>query len=263
MKLNYSGKNALVLGGSKGIGFGIAKGLAGAGVNVCLVARDKARLELAANEIRKDSSVSVSSLPADLGRIDDIARVYSYAEETMGSVDILINNAGGPKYGHFLDLTEEDWRNTIDLTLMSTVRMTTLAVPSMKKKGWGRIVTITSATAKEPVAPMVLSCTARAGVSAFMKAIAAELAPTGVTANVVAPGGVLTDRIRSLVKTKADIDGVAYDDLLKQNEQTIPIGRFATPEEFSSYVVFLCSDEARYITGTCLNVDGGLSKSVF
>ncbi len=263
MKTDIQGRNALVMGSSKGIGQGIAYGLAREGVNVCLVARNADKLRQTAEAIRGDTGVAVYTISADLARADDIARVYNYAQESMGSVDILINNAGGPKYGQLLDLSERDWQDTINLTLLSTVRMTTLAIPSMKEMGWGRIVTVTSATAKEPVPAMVLSCTARAGVTAFMKAIATELAPLGVTANVVAPGGVLTDRIRDLVKTKADIDNVPYEELLKQNEKSIPFGRFATPEEFAAYVVFLCSDSARYITGTCLNVDGGLSKSAF
>ena len=110
---------------------------------------------------------------------------------------------------------------------------------------------------------MILSCTARAGVTAFMKSLATDLAAQGITANVAAPGGVLTDRIRDLVKTKSDLDKVPYEDLMRDNEKTIPLGRFATPDEFASYVVFLCSDQARYITGTALNIDGGLSKGIF
>jgi len=263
MKTGLAGRCALVMGASKGIGAGIAAGLAREGSSVCIVARGAERLEETAETIRKESGVSVFSIAADLARVENIEKTYSFAREKMGQVDILINNAGGPKFGSFLSVSEGDWADVVNLTLLSTIRMTTLAVPAMQARKWGRIVTITSTTAKEPASTMVLSCTARAGVSAFMKAIATELAPQGITANVVAPGGVLTDRIRDLVKTKAALDNVPYEDLLKENEKSIPLGRFATPEEFAAYVVFLCSDQARYITGTCLNVDGGLSKSAF
>lgn len=251
------------MGASKGIGRAVAEGLAREGVTVCLVARGAAALEEAADNIREKYGVTVFSIAADLSRADDVAKVYQFAQDKMGAVDILINNAGGPKFGSLLNVSEQDWMEALNLTLLSTVRMTTLAVPAMKERKWGRIVTLTSITAREPVSTMILSCTARAGVSAFMKTIAAELAPLGITANVVAPGGILTDRIRDLIRTRSELDKVPYEDLLRQDEKTIPFGRFAMPDEFAAYVVFLCSEQARYITGSCLNVDGGLSKGAF
>lgn len=251
------------MGASKGIGAAIAAGLAREGVNLCLVARGSERLEETASRIQKESGVSVFSIAADVSRADEIEKIYKFAEDRIGGVDILINNSGGPKFGSFLSLSAQDWADALDLILLSTVRMTTRAVPAMQSRKWGRIVTVTSTIAKEPTPTMVLSASARAGVTAFMKSISTELAPQGITANVVAPGGVLTDRIRDLVKTKADLDKVPYDNLLKENEKSIPLGRFATPEEFAAYVVFLCSEQARYITGTSVHVDGGLSKGAF
>lgn len=263
MKTDIKGRNALVMGSSKGIGRGIAMGLAQEGANVCIIARNADVLNETAETMRRETGVKVAAIAADLSKASEIERVYNTAQQELGDIDILINNAGGPKFGTLLTLSAQDWQDTINLTLMSTVRMTTLAVPGMQARGWGRIVTVTSSTAKEPVPAMILSCTARAGVTGFMKALATELAPQGITVNVAAPGGVLTDRIRDLTKARAEVDGVSYDDLLKQSEKTIPLGRFATPEEFASYVVFLCSDQARYITGTALNIDGGLNKSAF
>lgn len=263
MKTDIKGRNALVMGSSKGIGHGIAMGLAQEGANVCIVARNLDVLNEAAEAIRREAGVKVMAIAADLSKGSEIERVYNATQQELGGIDILINNAGGPKFGTLLTLSEQDWQDAINLTLLSTVRMTTLAVPGMQARGWGRIVTVTSSTAKEPVPTMILSCTARAGVTGFMKALATDLAPQGITVNVAAPGGVLTDRIRDLTKARAEVDGASYDDLLTQSEKTIPLGRFATPEEFASYVVFLCSDQARYITGTSLNIDGGLSKSAF
>ena len=213
--------------------------------------------------MQKTSSADVFYITADLSNAADIKKVYKFAADKMGKIDILINNAGGPKFGGLPALSEKDWQDAINLTLLSTIRMTSLVTPAMVERKWGRIVTVTSTIAKEPTATMILSATMRAGVTAFMKSLSIELAPKGVTANVVAPGGVLTDRIKELVKTKAELDKVPYEDLLRDNEKTIPFGRFATPEEFAGYVVFLCSEQARYITGTSLNVDGGLSKGIF
>ena len=263
MKTDITGRRALVMAASKGIGRGIALGLAQEGAVVCIVARNEETLAQTAADIRKETGATVFYMAADVSKAQDIEKIYHFAIKEMGGVDILINNAGGPKFGNLLSLSAQDWDETINLTLLSTVRMTTLAVPFMAAQKWGRIVTVTSITAGEPVPSMILSCTARAGVTAFMKSLATDLAAQGITANVAAPGGVLTDRIRDLVKTKADLDKVPYEDLMRDNEKTIPLGRFATPDEFASYVVFLCSDQARYITGTALNIDGGLSKGIF
>lgn len=263
MKTDIAGRCALILGASKGMGKAIARGLAGESVHVCIVARGKEALEQAAADIHSLSNASVFSMAADLSECGDIEEAYKFACDRMGKVDILINNAGGPKFGAFQGLSEKDWMDSINLTLLSTIRMTSLAVPEMIERKWGRIVTITSTIAKEPTSTMIMSSTMRAGVTAFMKSLSIDLASQGVTANVVAPGGVLTDRIRELVRTKAQMDGVPYEDLLRDNEKSIPFGRFATPEEFAGYVVFLCSEQARYITGTALNVDGGLSKGIF
>ncbi len=263
MKTDIAGRCALVMGASKGIGRAIAEGLANEGASICIVARDEKTLKQTATNIQKNSSARVFSISADLSQAGDIDSAYKFARDKMGKVDILINNAGGPKFGTLQTLTEKDWNDAINLTLLSTVRMTSLAVPSMIEKKWGRIVTVTSTIAKEPTPTMILSSTMRAGVTAFMKSLSIGLAPEGVTVNVAAPGGVLTDRLKDLVKTKAQADKVSYEELLRDNEKTIPFGRFATPEEFAAYVVFLCSEQARYITGTSLNVDGGLSKGIF
>ena len=169
MKTDIIGRNALVMGASKGIGRAIAKGLAQEGVNICLVARGAALLEETARIFRQETNATVFTISADLSQANEVESVFNYAQEKMGHIDILINNAGGPKFGSLLSLSEQDWMEALNLTLLSTVRMTTKVIPSMQTRKWGRIVTITSATAKEPVPTMILSCTARAGVTAFMK----------------------------------------------------------------------------------------------
>jgi 3-oxoacyl-[acyl-carrier protein] reductase len=261
MTIDLNNRNALVLGSSRGIGKAIAKGLAGAGANVCLVARNEIDLQAAKAEIEMKGA-KVSSVPADLGSCDGIKEAFEFAETAFGRVDILINNCGGPKYGTLSSLTENDWDSAIDLTLRSVIRMTTLAVPGMIERKWGRIVTVTSTVAKEPSPAMILSATTRAGVAAFMKALSIETASHGVTVNVVAPGGVLTGRISELLKAKAHAENRSVDELLKESQSSIPLGRFASPDEFANFVVFLCSPQALYVTGTNVSVDGGLTKSV-
>jgi 3-oxoacyl-[acyl-carrier protein] reductase len=261
MKIDLHNRNALVLGSSRGIGKAIAKGLAGAGASVCLVARNEIDLQAAKAEIEMGGA-QVAIVPADLGSYEGINKAFGFAEAAFGHVDILINNSGGPKYGTLSTLTEQDWDRAIDLTLRSVIRMTALVVPGMVERKWGRIVTVTSTVAKEPTPAMILSATTRAGVAAFMKSLSIDTASHGVTVNVVAPGGVLTGRITELLKAKAHAEHRSVEELLKESQSSIPLGRFASTDEFANFVVFLCSPQALYVTGTNVSVDGGLTKSV-
>ena len=263
MKTEISKRCALITGASKGMGRAVALGLAREGVNVCIVARNEERLALAAKEIEKETGVLVCWKAGDVSKISDIRDMYGFACEKLGKVDILINNAGGPQPGGLLSISEEDWNTAIELTLRSMIRLTTLAVPTMMEQKWGRIVTITSTVAKEPTSTMILSATTRAGVTAFSKSLSIDLAPHGITVNTVCPGGVFTDRARYLLETRSKSESIPFEDLLRNNEKSIPIGRYANPDELADYVVFLCSERGRYITGTALCVDGGLTKGVF
>jgi len=263
MKTEISNRCALITGASKGMGKAIAHGLALEGVNVCLVARNRETLLITAKEIEEKTGVSVCWKTGDVSKLSDIQEIFDYAKKHLGKIDILINNAGGPKPGSLLTLTEEDWNAAIELTLRSMIRLTTLAVPSMIERKWGRIVTITSTVAKEPTPSMVLSATTRAGVTAFTKAVSSEFASKGITINTVCPGGVFTDRLRDLLEIRSKSEGIPIEELVDNNEKIIPIARYASPDEIADYVVFLCSERGRYITGTALCVDGGLTKGVF
>ena len=263
MKTELSNRCALITGASKGMGKAIAHGLALEGVSLCLVARNGKTLESTAEEIRKETGVPVHWKTGDVSKLSDVKEIFSHAQEKLGNIDILVNNAGGPKPGSFLALSDEDWDEAIDLTLRSMIRLTTLAAPGMIERKWGRIVTITSTVAKEPSPSMALSATARAGVTAFTKSISGELAPNGITVNTVCPGGVFTDRLHSLLEIRSRSEGIPFDDLVRDNVKIIPIGRYASPDEIADYVVFLCSERGRYITGTALCVDGGLTRSMF
>lgn len=263
MKTDISGKNALITGASKGIGKAIAISLAAEGVNVFLVARDKQSLAKTATEIRNLSSVKVFEFSGDIADATQIPVIYSAAKESLGQVDILVNNGGGPKAGAIMSLDESDWQNAINLNLMSVVRLTTLATADMRKTKWGRVVTITSTVAKEPSPTMILSATARAGVTAFSKSLSTELAPLGITINTVCPGGVLTDRLNQLLSARAQQENLPLDKVMAENLKVVPAGRYAQPDEIADYVTFLCSERGAYITGTSISVDGGICRSVF
>ena len=257
------GRVAIITGASTGMGFASANGLAMQGVNLLLVSRSEEKLLRAKANIAAESDVDIEIL---VGSVSDASLAQAAVDLTLKKwkkVDILLNNAGGPPMGPFLEQDDAAWSEALDLSLMSVIRFTRAVAPLMMKEKWGRIINITSTLAKEPSGPMVLSATARAGVSAFSKSISVELAENNVTINTLCPGGVLTDRLRSLIETSAKNQNKDYDEVLKTSENNIPLGRFADPAEFADMVVFLASERGRYLTGTTTMVDGGLTKGVF
>jgi 3-oxoacyl-[acyl-carrier protein] reductase len=259
MDLGLRGKVAIVTGASKGMGKAICLKLAAEGVNICMVARNPETLSKAAAEMGK----TVLTVPGDVSDPSLPDKVVHAVTERWKTVDILVNNAGGPPTGSFLDHSDSVWTAAIQQNFMSTVRFSQAVTPIMKSQKWGRIIQITSTIAKEPTPAMVLSAGARAGVAAFTKAIAIELAPFNITVNAIGPGSVMTDRATSLIRQAAQNEKKPYEEILARSEQAIPIKRFASPDEIASVVVFLASQQASYVTGTSLMVDGGLSKSFF
>tara|TARA_Y100000816_G_C26072418_1_gene564224 strand:- start:314 stop:1105 length:792 start_codon:yes stop_codon:yes gene_type:complete len=256
-------KTAIITGASAGIGKAIAENLAKSGAKIFLISRDEKKLVSLKKELKMKFSAKVDYLSGDVKDPGLSKLIVKVSRSSFGSCDILINNAGGPPPGSFLEHTEEIWNEYFNQNLLSTIRLSKLVVPEMKKKKWGRIINVTSSLAKEPTPNMVLSATMRAGVSAFTKAISTELADKGITVNTVCPGGVLTDRLINLIKIAAKNNKKTYKQTLKESELSIPIGRFASPEEFANTVTYLASEESRYITGISLMIDGGLTKSIF
>ena len=259
MDLGLNGKVAIVTGASKGIGFAIAKALIGEGVKILMISRDAEALKRKADELSMQGEVDYMSGDVSHPSLPDLA--YKRILTKWGKADILINNAGGPAMGSFLEHDEVAWNAAIQTNLMSVTRFCKAMVPLMKQNAWGRIVSITSTIAKEPSPAMVLSASVRAGVAAFTKAISTELAPFNITVNVICPGGVLTDRLRNLVKERAVKENRDFSELIKESEDGIPKKRFALPEEIADTVLFLVSESGGYITGVSLSVDGGLTKS--
>lgn len=260
MRLGIEGRVAIVCGASKGIGYACAKGLASAGVKVLLIGRNEVSLDNAAQSIIVQGGIA-SSLVGDVKSKDLPGLAVKRCEELWGSVGILINNAGGPPMGSLWEHGEDAWESAIQTNLLSVVRFCKAVTPGMKNNNWGRIISITSTVSKEPSPSMVLSATARAGVSALTKALAIELAKFDISVNAVCPGGVLTDRLIGLLNDKANREGRNYDEILSESIQSIPAKRFATPEEIANTVLFLASTQGSYINGISISVDGALTKA--
>jgi 3-oxoacyl-[acyl-carrier protein] reductase len=246
MDLQLKGKRALVTGASSGLGLACAKALIAEGATVTLVARGAERLEKA----RASLGPRAHALAADLGTAADIDRMIREAEALMGGIDILIANAGGPPPGSFESTAVEAYPAALQLSLISTVAMCKATVPAMRERGWGRVVAITSIAVREPIAQLILSNTARAGLTGFLKTLATEVAADGVTVNSVQPGLHATDRLREVF---GDTDKLASG---------LPVRKLGDPEDFGRIVAFLCSPTACFITGSAIPVDGGSSRGL-
>ncbi len=248
MDLGIAGRRAAVAAASAGLGFGCARALAREGADVAICGRHADRVDAAVHALRAEGmTVAVVGLVADVGTPEGAAAFAEGAAEALGGVDILVANAGGPPPGTFASTDLDAYEPALRLNLLSTVAMCNAAVPGMTERGWGRVVAITSATVRQPAATLILSNTARAGATAFLKTLATEVAPHGVTVNSVQPGLHATDRLAQL--HGGDVGALAA---------ALPTRRVGDPDDFGAAVAFLCSAQARFITGTALLVDGGV-----
>jgi 3-oxoacyl-[acyl-carrier protein] reductase len=262
MDLGLTGKKALVAAASKGLGKATALALAREGVDVCIVARGQDVLQAAADEIRRATGRSVLALPTDVSSAQEVQALMTRVGEAFGSVDILVNNAGGPRPGVFTDMSDEDWLAAMELNLMSSVRLTRLALPGMRANKWGRIINITSVAVKQPMPTLILSNAARSAVVAMAKTLAGQVAADGVTVNNVCPGYTLTDRMRSLAESSAAREQTSPETIMSRWELAVPARRLGKPEEVAALITFLASQQAAYITGTTIQVDGGLTQGL-
>jgi len=263
MELRLNQKVALVCASSAGIGKAIACGLAAEGVHVSIFSRTKEAVESTAKEIGKTATGRVIHQVCDLSNPQDIKRVVEYTQRELGPIDILINNQGGPEAGTLPDITDAQLESALAVNIRAVFQLTKLCLPSMKKRGFGRVINILSTSAKEPLPNMLLSNTVRPAILGFAKSLAKEYASFGVTINSILPHAVLTERAYSLLEERARQEKKDFDTTLANAAKSIPIGRLASPEECAELAVFLCSPRASYITGAAIPVDGGATHGLF
>lgn len=262
MDLGLKGKVAIVTGSSQGIGKAIAFGLADEWAKVTICSRNEKQLNATAEEIKSATRAEVFAVKADLTHDEDIQRLVRATEQKFGKIDILVNNTGGPPSTTFMETSTQQWRDAVDLLLMSVVNTCSEVVPFMAEHKWGRIINMTSFAAKQPAERLVLSNTLRAGILGLTKTLSNELAEYGILVNAVCPGWTMTKRVEELAETRAKESGRSIDEIIAGWTRQIPLKRLAEPKEIADFVVFLASERASYITGAVVQVDGGVTKSV-
>ncbi|MBM3119230.1 MAG: SDR family oxidoreductase [Chloroflexi bacterium] len=262
MDIGITGKTAIVAAASKGLGKATALGLAREGANLAICAREKAELLKTAKEIMSATSARVLPVVADVTHPEDIHKLVKKTAYEFGRIDILVTNAGGPPTGLFSNFDDKDWQDAITLNLLSTIRLCREVIPYMRKAGGGRIANIVSVAAKQPIEGLILSNSIRAAVIGLAKTLSNELARDNILVNNVCPGWILTDRLSSVIRKRAESQGKPYETALADITASIPLGRCGTPEEVANLIVFLCSERASYITGATIQVDGGLIKGL-
>jgi len=260
MDLKLTGKTALVLASSSGLGKAIANELAKEGANVMLTSRTKETLEQAKKEIEKTAVGKVSYVISDLTDGESIKHLVKLTRETFGKINILVNNSGGPPGGSFEQFTEIDWQKAFNLTLLNYVRTINEVLLDLKETN-GRILNNASSSIKQPIDGLVLSNVFRMGILGLSKSLSQELAKDGILVNTIGAGRIETDRLTELDTARAKRSGTTMEEVKESIEGTIPLGRYGQPEEFAKIAAFLVSDANTYITGQQLLVDGGLTTA--
>jgi 3-oxoacyl-[acyl-carrier protein] reductase len=257
MDLGLQGCRAFIAGASRGLGKACAKSLADEGARVFICSRNAEEIRRAAAEVGASGFAA-----ADVSGPADVKRIVAEAISSLGGLDILVTNAGGPPTGPFDKAGDGDWDTAYQLTLMSAVRLIREALPALKASGRGRIVNLTGYGVKEPMMDLVVSDSVRAGVTVMAKTIASDLAPFGITVNNIAPGPIMTDRLIAIQAARAKSLGISVEEQFKRFSATIPVRRMGEPKEIGGLCAYLCSSQAGYLTGQSIVVDGGVNRSI-
>jgi len=262
METGLRDRVAIVAASSQGIGRATAEAFAAEGCRLALCARNAAALEQLARTLSAKNGVDVFTQSLD---VTNAAGVHSFVDSVVqrfGAVDICVTNAGGPPAKGFLDTTLDDWRRAVDLNFMSTLYFVREVLPHMQSRKWGRIVTITSVSTKQPIGDLVLSNAVRAAVVGLVKSLANEFGKDGILVNNVGPGYTATDRLKQLARTRSAAQGKSESAIEAEWASNAPLQRLADPREVADAIVWLASERASYITGQTLLVDGGLYKGL-
>jgi 3-oxoacyl-[acyl-carrier protein] reductase len=258
MEISLNGRSAIITGGSKGIGFAIAKRFAESGADVAIVARGRESLDAAVSDIKSVTNGHVIGVQGDVAKAEDVQRAYDEAMAAFGKLDIVVNNAGTSRAGPFEAMSDKLLQEDLDLKLFAAVRFCRLVIPQMKERRWGRIINVLNIGAKAPRAASAPTSLSRAAGMALTKALASEYAPYNILVNGLLVGLIEADQHVQRAKSR----GVSLEDYKAGMAKEIPLGRFGRAEEFANMACFLASDAGSYVTGTAINIDGGRSPVV-
>lgn len=262
MNLGLKNRVALVAAASQGIGLATAEAFAAEGCRVAICARNEQTLRLAASKIKSEHRSEVFAEALDVTDAEAVRRFVAAVAGAFGGVDICVTNAGGPPAKGFLAASLDDWRKAVDANFLSTVYFAREVIPHMQRKRWGRIVTITSITTKQPVADLVLSNAVRAAVVGLVKSLANEFGKDGILVNNVGPGFTATDRLKELAKSRSTALGKKEEEIFASWAADAPLHRLGEPREVAEAIVWLASERASYVTGQTVLVDGGMYKGL-
>ena len=262
MDLGLKNRSVIVAASSEGIARAAADKFAAEGAWVAMCSRDEAKLTAAADEIRQRHSSEILTAALDVTDEAAVQRFVERVAQRFGSLDVCVTNAGGPPSKMFLATTTEEWHRAAELNFMSVIHFARAVLPWMQRQQWGRIVTITSVSVRQPVSDLIYSNAVRAGVLGLVKSLSNEFGKDGITVNNVAPGYTATERLNHLIQKRAGDVGISNEDYAARLAADVPLQRLAQPEEVADAIVWLASERASYITGQTILVDGGLYKGL-
>jgi 3-oxoacyl-[acyl-carrier protein] reductase len=261
MDLQLKGKTALILGGSKGLGRGVADALAAEGVAVALVARGQEALDRAVSELASRGA-KAAGFAADLANWPSVENAANAARKQLGAIDILLNNSGGPPPSGVVGVSAKVWEEQYNAMVLPLFRITDLLLGDMRARKWGRILNVASTSVVEPIMAIGVSNTLRSAIVGWAKTLATEVARDGITVNTLLPGAISTDRTVQISRAAAERQKISVEEAIQRTAQGIPVGRIGTPAEFGAIAAFLSSPLAAYITGSLIRIDGGSIRSV-
>ncbi|MBB3930217.1 3-oxoacyl-[acyl-carrier protein] reductase [Kaistia hirudinis] len=262
MDLGIKGRRALVLASSRGLGLGVATALVAEGVDVAITGRSAERLEAAAARLNASGPGRAVALPLDFAAPDAVEVLVRESLAKLGGVDILVNNTGGPPPGPVSKVADETWTAQFDMMVRKVISITGALVPAMIERRWGRVLTLASTSVIEPIPYLGISNTLRSALVGWSKSLASEIAPSGVTVNMLLPGRIQTERVDELDRANAAASGKTPEAVAEASRASIPLGRYGTVEEFADVAAFLVSQRASYVTGTIMRCDGGAVRSI-
>ncbi len=261
MDLRLAGKTAIVLGGSKGLGRGVAQALAAEGVAVSILARGQEAIDKTVAEINQNDG-RATGVAADLANWKSIERAVDETRRQLGPIDILLNNSGGPPPSPVLGVAPELWEAQFHQMVLALFRLTDLIIPDMKARKWGRVINVASESVVQPIAAIGISSTLRGAVVGWAKTLAGEVARDGITVNTLLPGPFATDRVAQVARARAQQQNISIEEVSKRVANQVPVGRIGDPAEFGAVAAFLASPLAGYITGSMIRVEGGTIRSI-